>query len=343
MPVELVPPMYSPESAYERLQAADTDTAQQGDDTISEEEAELCANATEEQNVQPGKADCSQQDDQDVKNEQEFIEGYCRHIEKQLENSSAVVIASADVNPVTEFLLHRIYQVATPKTPFGRCDLRSFTGYVAIKRRPDPPSSTAFARLFYQQEEQKESHKPDRGFRRHAGTSFAEDEVHLAPYFSQDDHRAGDETFDLLGHIVVARNPADRTDQAAASNFVVVLNGVSGPATFALAQILTGGRLQSQSSAGLRASTGDGAAETRAEHISLMGDATPEGSNIASERMLQKINRVFEDNPRCAGVEAIVRVTVSRNPERTESAFGDSRQVESWDFIVPPKEITAGG
>jgi len=96
---------------------------------------------------------------------------------------------------------------------------------------------------------------------------------------------------------------------------IVVLNGVSGPGTYALAQMLTGG------------ATGERAKD--------------------SERLLREINHCWdnkvEPSKELRGVEAIVDVTISPpdSGERQMSARnpGDELPAESQDGVVEPGHV----
>jgi hypothetical protein len=287
MAIEVALPLYSPEEAYKRSPARGSVQADRG----------------------------------------KFIEHFREGIENQLRDCNAIVVASPDVNPITEFLLHKIYQVRLPLEPFEHCDEPDFDGMVVVKRLLKEHQKTGdtgvtpgdrgqetvlkpFPRLFYR-EEKPDSGDPDRGFREHKRRQELRQEPDLLQtYLSQDECR---EPFDLLGHLVVARYPIEGDH---GSNLVVLLNGVSGPATFGLAQLLTGG--------GLRGS----------------GDM-----NSQSEIMLHEINKAL-DTPGCVGMEAIVKVHITPAAETTVSdgeildpTYMDSRRVHSWQFVRNPTTI----
>lgn len=278
--LELVTPLYLPEEAYRRLADPDKEPAV-------------------------------------------FIEKYNKSIQDQLKGSNAIVIASPDVNPVTEYLLHKIYKVTAPDEPFLDCKVPDFNGYVAWKRlqkASHPPKgnessckkeqssesdgkSVKFNRLFYRQEEVKG--KATRGFGIQTLRKFQEQPELMKEYLSQDECT---KEFSLLGHLVIARNPADEQN----GNLVVLLNGVSGPATFALAQILTGGVF--------------GRPEMRSQ----------------SEQMLQQINQEL-DKPGALGVQAIIEVRIAPPPPDPAAqlrTYIDNREVHSWEFLKSPEAIT---
>ncbi len=278
--IELVTPLYSPEEAFRRY--------------------------NENNQINTG--------ENEKKVKKEFIEDYRKGIENQLRGCSAIVIASPDVNPVTEYLLHKIYNVEIPSEPFDSSQTPKFKypGYVVYKKLRQP-QDRGFSRIFYHEESINDDEEPTRGFAIYSlRTRDTGDKSLMIPYLSQDDCR---EPFSLLGHLVIARNPLDEVNS---DNLVVLLNGVSGPATFALAQILTGG-------GGL--------------HITPGNEANLESK---SEKMLLKINDIL-DTQGCIGIEAIIEIkimpSVSSESTSQNQTFVDSRHVYDWDFIRGPEPL----
>lgn len=312
----------------------------------------------------------------DMKNKEkkkEFRENYRSSINEQLAKGNSIVIASPDVNPVTEYLLHKIYNVRSPKAPFESLEciktsdngkevkeLPNFEGYVAIKWKKvednvessqvdgDPEAEkTAETQLKYalnddekvkynsgevftesreynmemkDEADYKESipiyfydegksidKKNWRGFAINKNTVRYYYKSLLKEYISQNQNQYDNE-FSLLGHLVVAYYPPD-----ARENLIVLLNGVSGPATFALAQILTGG-----------------------------GSSAKPNMGPKSEELLQMFNKKLDemqDDRECSGVEAIVEIKVGMATKPSTLTYVDNRDVLSWHFVHPPKLI----
>lgn len=269
--IELVTPLYSPEQAYAQWEADPKNKS--------------------------------------VKNRQEaFTREYREGIKSQLEHCCAIVIASPDVNPVTEYLLNKVYKVKAPPNPFDPCKEPNFNGYVVLKQTEKAEEKAAtnipvFPRYFYQIEHNQQ--KEQRGFAIQSRVNRDKSEQLMREYFSQND---ASQDFKLLGHLVVAYYPPE------SNNLIVLLNGVSGPATFALAQILTGG-----------------------------GQRAKPGMQSDSEQMLLRINKAL-DQPGCSGVEAIVEISIVGRQQTTyavDITYTDSRDVASWQFIagLPPRGI----
>jgi len=223
----------------------------------------------------------------------DFINEFCVDIRKLLRGSNAIVIASPDVNPVTEYLLHEIYHIKDNCKPFRNCNSSSFKGVVAVKKRKE--TSQKIERLFYYERGLDNNEEETRGFINNYIDQHGK--PHHTDFFetykSQIEQTAGE--FELLGHLVVAHYP-EKSD-----NLVVLLNGLSGPATFALSQILTGS-----------------------------GKKGELNKVSQSENMLKKINEIL-DRPDCVGVQAIVRVKMRRE-KSMNLTYVDSRIVDSWEF-----------
>ena len=288
MAIELVTPIYSPEQAFRRYRhnqlKADIEIPPEVKKTNTPNE------------------------DSEIKSN--FIKQYLKHIRDQLDSVNAVVIASPDVNPITEFLLHEIYGVKKPMNAFEPVENPSFNGFVVVKQVDSiidkEESQVKFQRLFYHEESAEgfrqaytdtSKIKNLRGFGIHAQTRlFIENPIFFEQYISQDDCNA---LFCLLGQLVIAKYPRNKD-----GNLIILLNGVSGPATFALAQILTGG--------GVRAS---------------------HEMNAKSEELLEKINSIL-DNIDCLGVEVIIKVEINPASDWEKQTHLDSRQVKNWDFLL---------
>lgn len=276
----LITPFYSPEQAYKR---------------------------NDERNV--------------ISDELEFVKKFNEGIDNQLKGSNAIIIASPDVNPVGEYFLTKIYQVSSndqdyePHIPFCEYVQPDFNGYILVKnRKKDDIDERAaelgvpeksFPRLFFREEiDQKNAPVQKRGFIHHQGTT--DGKKYLEDYYSQDDSGSivnGERTFKLVAHLLIAKYPPEDDD----GNFVILLNGVSGPATFALAQILTG--------AGIDPSNWD--------------------LNTHSEDMLFDINWRLNERPDAVGVEGLVEIEVVYNQDNNQSdpiTNVDIRTVKSWKW-----------
>ena len=171
---------------------------------------------------------------------------YLEQIGRLLSDRNAVVIASPDVNPLTELLLGRLYTVPDAKLFAREFDADSYpSAAAAVKRRKqevaessDIRGESAKVRRFFFIEEEGDEPLEKRGFR---GNWLPGKEL-LKDYLGQTE--CLDKNFELYAHIVIALNPfvsKQIHNEAESESFVVILNGISGPSTFALTQLLTGG------------------------------------------------------------------------------------------------------
>jgi len=289
-------PVYSPETVLKKLQAADANAPKRG-------------SANHNLNVSTVR------------------KPYLDLIQEELKkHPDCIIVASADVNPLTEVVLAWAYNLPKRETicfpPEG-------------EKLPDLPHRTVMA-LKPQKKDQKETSdtpdgkEPQRLFARpdkrledgERGFSWG-GVAYGAKYVSQDDASKatlGDDSkptkSTLLGHIAVLPNPFV---EKGTTGTIVVLNGVSGPATFGLAEMITGGTEKA----------------------------------IAAEEMLKELNRIWaQPDARRTGVEGLVSITM----ENTKAAEGDTqrhiramfydqRDVSGWDWYQPPpdKEGLSGG
>lgn len=252
----------------------------------------------------------------------DFTSAYVELVRAELSGKNCVILASSDVNPIAEVVLAFAYEGRSrtggsrqPECFVGGkrqnddatvIALKGETASTDDKSQPGPMSlGRRFARTI--------PAGPKRGF-------LIDGREQLLDYSSQDQ---SEKPFSILAHLVVVRNPFTPDD-----NVIVVLNGVSGPATFGLAEALTGG-----------------ARGKRAEE---------------SEALLKKINQVWSEelepgrSREFNGVEAILKVEVAP-PDLTGSdgatslsgqkaglasgirrQFFDTRSVQGWGLCDLP-------
>lgn len=263
---------------------------------------------------------------------------YLELVKEELRNHpDCIIVASADVNPLTEVVLAEAYKLTPrdgdcfplhgqdPKLPnravialkakAGNADASAPTDHPSLPKDP----SRLFARP-------GDLESGSRGFK-------WGDESYGTRYMSQDeasDHAAAnkDSNSSLLGHIAVLPNTF------AGKGTIVVLNGVSGPATFGLAEMLTGGAERAKA--------------------------------IAAEEMLKAINTKWDELKGAAGVEGLIEITMKstatvekdanvekdQKKEREQqeqllirAMFYDQRDVSGWSWYTPSpeKDALAGG
>lgn len=176
-----------------------------------------------------------------------YIEQVTKEI--RIADKTCIVIASPDVNPLTEILLGRLFGVADDILFTDKLKVEDYPeAKIVYKERKKPQSDkrdnskskprikTKAPRAFYQ-EVVGNLDIEKRGFRSRA---FAGNEYKSLPYYGQNEYEKSEkESFNIYSQLVIARNPFSSPDSP--PRYVIILNGVSGPATFALTHVLTGG------------------------------------------------------------------------------------------------------
>jgi hypothetical protein len=264
-----------------------------------------------------------------------MLRAYIELVEQELSNKNCLIIASADVNPLTEIVLAKAYN---PKGEIEDLTKVCFPKEYPKKDDKEIPLIYDYQRIVFAlknklsdnnsnfNEENEKKGVLKRFFSRkiipESERGFMVDNREMCePYYSQDHPDPKD--FSVLGHLIVMRNPFSKDK----NNIIVLLNAVSGPGTFGLAEVLTGGDEQKKED--------------------------------KSEEILEIINRKWKElKEESVGIEAIIEVKIQtkseeegkeRSDENSESIsivkdkFYDPRKVISWNFYVPEgRKITLG-
>ena len=181
-------------------------------------------------------------------------DGITKYTDRILENlkiyeggKTYVIIASADVNPLTEIILGRLYGVEKSllfKEYKKDEDLPTGAGVVAVKQRKKDVLSSyesersekvnaSLLRAFYREKPAVTSVEKRGYYCRVSGEK-------LEDYYGPQELPATLSPFYIYAHLVVALNPFSSSNDEHSRGYFIVLNGVAGPATLALAQMLTG-------------------------------------------------------------------------------------------------------
>ena len=239
----------------------------------------------------------------------EELAPYIRALRAMLEDRNCIVIGSADVNPLTEIVLAQLYGVgdgelfggaAQHVLPVNAVVLEKWERMSAGESHVTAVPGRTFSRVRYI----PPSETPRRGFLTAEGPSGG----FSSPLVTQDESPT---LFTVYAHLVVAKNPFC---SGGPPKYVIVLNGASGPGTYALAHALTGGTA--------RAFTASG------------DDFNPA---IESERVLGRvlcdINRI-DDRPAQYMLEVSVGSERQRcDPAARSEAKCDWRRVVSWRLV----------
>jgi hypothetical protein len=259
-------------------------------------------------------------------------EKYLEQISRLLKDRNAIVIASPDVNPLTELLLGKLYGVPDKKLFSQQFDPDGFPNAVAsIKKRKIKESITTndngtpkkrvkqkepskVNRFFFLEEESKEDIE-HRGFR---GNWLPGKEL-LKEYLGQMECK--DKDFELYAHLVIAVNPFSSNDY-----YVIILNGISGPSTFALTQLLTGGIGQEFV---------DYSGRRPGEELDH--DVKSFNPHATAELILRQLNEKLDKNvigsTSFCGVQMIVKVIVGPPAGADQYLTFDSRRVKKWELV----------
>jgi hypothetical protein len=249
--------------------------------------------------------------------EKEYIDA----LEKMLKGKNCVIIASPDVNPLTEILLGKLYElektnwfrtitnpekIAGGVVAFKEVDSHEkVKGKQLDKEKIENHVDRAFYKDIRLDKPRKKGQKLKRGFIGHGVPK-----QNLEGEFLSQKNTIG--MFKVPAHIVIAKNPFD--DEEEERHYIIILNGVSGPATFALTHVLTGG--------------------TSTQFVAYPESFDP---NINSEAFLQQVNydmdRLKEDN--IQGVQYFIEVEVDGHPveEKEAPAFFDWRSIKKWERL----------
>jgi hypothetical protein len=258
------------------------------------------------------------------------LDKYLEELASLLTDKNAIVIASPDVNPMTELLLGRLYGVQNEELFRSSFYVERYPRAIASVKKRDikgnPTNKKAMkARRFFFIEEPSSRNIEERGFK----AAWLKGNELLKEYLGQ--KQCTDKDFKLYAHLVVALNPFATLDQAKKQedHYVVILNGISGPSTFALTHLLTGG---------IGTEFVDYSGRPVGHRTKTKTKVTPFDPDIRSESILKKVTEkldqyIHEKSDFC-GVQAIVEVTVGPlTTHAKQLSTYDSRRVKSWKLV----------
>jgi hypothetical protein len=169
-------------------------------------------------------------------------QAYILHLGKLLHGRNCIVVASPEVNAFTELVLGYYYGLPIKDLFHGGLDADIYNrAIVAVKQTTGTPAPAGHA--LYVEESVTASGKPLRGFR--SRRIKAPEGKIMEPFVNQMDPPAG---FEVYAHLAIIPNLFNADGEYKSDGYgklprrhIIVLNGVSGPATFALTHVLTGG------------------------------------------------------------------------------------------------------
>ena len=247
---------------------------------------------------------------------------YINWLKSQLEDNT-IIVASADVNDLTEVALSEILGPA----PFIKIspDDPTFKGYIARKIYKNGPINVFPDTAFYLREDAGED---SRGFIiREGRIRESLMEKHASP---ADEEING--VYHLLGQLVVAKNPK------AKGKWIIIISGISGPATLGIAQMLTGCMYKeftiNSASLDIEKQKVDSLINQYRtkikEWLPLDIDPGKVPYDSLSEHMIEKLLTIAR---RSGGeVNALVTVDVYYPPRNASRYSNDERKVIGWEF-----------
>jgi hypothetical protein len=249
---------------------------------------------------------------------------YIKQLCEKMENKNCIIIASPDVNPLTEIVFGKLFGLPEDKyyTNYKSLELGNEDVWIATKtkKRDDPEDGNSqIKRTFYNEIPLKiENEIPESGLISSNGnTTFMKEKPSV-------DNKSENKYF-AYGHLFVTKNPFPENKNNNNDKYIIVLNGVGGPATFALTHVLTGGE-----------TTEFTLYKKDNRKLDIENNETKKEFNpeIASERILKKFNTIFDDVEHNS-IEAIIEVSVSGEEQKDESnlEISDWRRIKEWKII----------
>ena len=316
---ELERPVYSPQTIKDKLETAAGQRKDSGQPETPPGEQSTRGNQRGDESL--------------VWDDTESLRAYIELIKGELKNKNCLIVASADVNALTEVVLAHAYGMDHVCFSGGAqtSNQDNLTRAVVAMKKTTPQGAApgGIIKTFFSREDAN-LEQSSRGF-------LVDGQIIQEPYYDQD--RAEKvERFDVLAHLAIMHNPF--SDPEHEDTLIVILDGVSGPGTFGLAEVLTGG--------------------TDPERV------------FDAEQLLTEINRQWQEcetrrhkaterpgAPKPLGVEAIVKVTIkppmarasippSGSPigeqieELVRRKFYDKREVAKWDTWKGARNIIGG-
>ncbi|NTW16607.1 MAG: hypothetical protein HGA41_04000, partial [Syntrophaceae bacterium] len=253
--------------------------------------------------------------------------GYIKWLKNQLRDNT-IIVASADVNDLTEVALCNVLGLE-PFTPILATN-KKFKGYIAHKKYSTKAEQLFPETAFYVREKGDED---SRGFIIQEGAALRKElmEKHAYPKGGE---MSGVRR--LLGQLVVAKNPFTK------GKWIVIVSGISGPATLGIAQMLTGCMYKEFTINNL--GKGDDAVRNQIEEpVSRYSTIVREGSPLPltdvgripyealSEHMLTNILKTAELSQ--GEVNALIAVDVYYPPKSDSTYSNDERKIIGWEFV----------
>jgi hypothetical protein len=237
---------------------------------------------------------------------------YIEELEKMLTDKNCIIIASPDVNPLTEIVLGKIYGISQTNWFDPNFNVERIPNAVIAFKQTEAAgkynaNTSKVKRTFYREIAEGIKDKTERGFK----ASFLNDREISGQFISQTETENPSE-FIVHAHLAIVPNPY-RSEHKEEEKYIVILNGVSGPATFALTHVLTGG--------------------VSKESVSYESGFDP---NSESEKIMKQILEdlnTLKKKKQSTGIQYIIQVKVGPPEQIDPQAKGTSRGIFDWRHI----------
>lgn len=227
---------------------------------------------------------------------------YVDTLKRMMTDKNCILIASPDVNPLTEIALGMVCGVPADQLFAESKNIANYPNAMVVFKEKPGTAKQGASRFFYR-EASTVSNKSRRGFE---SAQLVHGKL-LETFESQLDLEV--DQYGVFGHLVILPNPF-RTEESSGDRYIIVLNGVSGPATFALTHVLTGGVTK--------------------EFVSYRDAFNPEAE---SEKILGKMLESIPSRG-FSSMDCIINVKVGRSNDQEPLAVNTSdwRRILSWEL-----------
>ncbi len=255
-------------------------------------------------------------------------------LQDQLAGKNCIIVASSDVNDLTEIALSRIWK-RKPFEPLKESEM--FDGFIAYKTYPETKISNIAPSTFYRCNPTRENKPPERGFILRRGGEKTESYI-IEDHFFPDQPEAHGAHI-LLGQLVVARNPFP-LPRGSDNKWLIIISGISGPATLGIAQMLTGCVYSEFTINKIKTEESSDDYQKIIYSILKNKDFVKKLKILDNEQNFNKYDELSEirlkqlneilDRENCKGVNALIYIGVYY-PEHKQ--FHDERKIISWSFV----------
>lgn len=264
----------------------------------------------------------------------EKINKYIEDISNRMYSGNSIIIASADVNDMTEVALAKFVGIK----PFesDRWKHANFNGAVAFKEQREKDSSNEnqnSSNIYFQIKPiDNNSEEESRGFYDIQGGSEHKDRTYKSKYtpYSKKSEKGYSIYF---GHVAKFQLPNS-------PYWTVILQGITGPATLGIAQALTGAKYKQFTifhsdyfeNFSMETKIVNEIKSKSDSFKKLYDEDFKNALDKNSEDISLKLEKAFQENK---SVEAIIKVYILDKADPTH----DERKIIWWDFALKPREI----